>query len=181
MNLDEVTRAARVFSEPSALAIDARAITVCTAGLPDGIRALARELPNVRVALSIGAARPEVRRALMPRAPTLKKALEAVGEHAEATGRAPLFSYTLLAGKNDGPEDAASLADIMHEFVRARGVRPRLTLVAYNPIGEGDPYRRASPDEQEAFWHELAGRGVRAKKRYSGGSDVGAACGQLTC
>jgi 23S rRNA (adenine2503-C2)-methyltransferase len=51
-NLDEVLDAIAVFSEPSALGIDARAITVCTAGLPGGIRKLAECAPNVRLGLS---------------------------------------------------------------------------------------------------------------------------------
>src|SRR5579883_2153321 len=37
-NVDRVVAAIRVMCDPCALAIDARAITVCTAGLPNGIR-----------------------------------------------------------------------------------------------------------------------------------------------
>ncbi|HET9626411.1 MAG TPA: radical SAM protein, partial [Kofleriaceae bacterium] len=55
-NLDAVLQAIRVFSEPCALGIDARAITVCTAGLPSGIRRLAAEAPRVRLAISISSA-----------------------------------------------------------------------------------------------------------------------------
>src|SRR4051812_8778336 len=51
-NLDAVLDAIAVFMEPSALGIDARAITVCTAGLPVGIRKLAQHAPKVRLALS---------------------------------------------------------------------------------------------------------------------------------
>ena len=46
-NLDRVLRAIEVLSEPSAQAIDARNITVCTAGLPAGIRMLARKVHKV--------------------------------------------------------------------------------------------------------------------------------------
>ena len=55
-NLDAVLEAIAVLSEPCALGIDARAITVCTAGLPGGIRRLAAEAPNVRLGLSIASA-----------------------------------------------------------------------------------------------------------------------------
>jgi 23S rRNA (adenine2503-C2)-methyltransferase len=47
-NLSEVLTAISVMCEPSALAIDARAITVCTSGLPSGIVRLAREAPPRR-------------------------------------------------------------------------------------------------------------------------------------
>src|SRR6185436_13449636 len=90
-NADRVIQAIRVLSEPSAQAIDMRNITVCTAGLPAGIRRLAREVPAVRLGLSLGAARPGRRRPLMPidGAHPLEEVLEAVGEHARAAGHAP--------------------------------------------------------------------------------------------
>src|SRR5512140_782689 len=53
-NLDRVLDAISVMSDPCALAIDARNRTVSTAGLPTGIRRLAREAPKGRRALSIG-------------------------------------------------------------------------------------------------------------------------------
>src|SRR5437764_321249 len=65
-NLDAVLQAIRVFSEPCALGIDARAITVCTAGLPVGIRRLAAEAPRVRLAISLSSAIAAHRRAVMP-------------------------------------------------------------------------------------------------------------------
>src|SRR5205814_571970 len=107
-NWQEVLRAARVLSESAAQAIDARNVTVSTAGLPAGIRALAGALPNVRLALSIGSARPDVRQKLIPieAVHPLASVLVAVGEHTLATRHAPLFAYTLLAGENDSPDDA---------------------------------------------------------------------------
>ena len=83
-NLDRVLAAIRVMSEPSALAIDARNITVCTSGLPAGIRRLAVEAPKVRLGLSIGSASPRGPPPLMPidRAHDLDDVLSAAAEHA---------------------------------------------------------------------------------------------------
>jgi 23S rRNA (adenine2503-C2)-methyltransferase len=180
-NVRNVVRAARVFSNPSAQAIDARNITVCTAGLPAGIRALAEALPNVRLALSIGSARPGARRALMPidEAHPLEETIAAAGEHARATGLAPLFAYTLLAGQNDSDEHARALAELVLDFTARFARRPRLSLLAYNAIGGDDPFVRTAPDIEEQFRQTLIDRGVIPTRRYSGGSDVGAACGQL--
>src|SRR6185436_13029838 len=55
-NAERVVSAVRVLTEPSAGAIDARNVTVCTAGLPSGIALLARALPRVRLGWSIGSA-----------------------------------------------------------------------------------------------------------------------------
>jgi 23S rRNA (adenine2503-C2)-methyltransferase len=180
-NLAEVERAARVLSESSAQAIDARNITISTSGLPNGIRALAEALPNVRLALSIGSARPEVRRTLIPieAVHPLESVLAAVGAHTLATRHAPLFAYTLLAGKNDAPDDARALATLAKGFADRYGKRPRLSLIPYNAIGPGDPYERTDASAEARFRDALVAEGVIPKRRYSGGADVAAACGQL--
>lgn len=190
-NLDEVLAAIEVLTEPCALGIDARAITVCTAGLPVGIRRLAREAPKVRLGLSIHTALPERRRSLMPIARThaLEEVLAAAADHARTTGLAPMWAVTLLAGVNDSDDDARALAARARAFAAETGVLPRLSIIPYSPIrsasgaepigtgiraGEDEPFRR-SPRESEF----RAALGLPSHRRYSGGSDVGAACGQL--
>jgi 23S rRNA (adenine2503-C2)-methyltransferase len=179
-NVDRVIAAIRVMNDPCALAIDSRAITVCTSGLPSGIRQLAREAPKVRLGLSIGSARHDVRRRLMPIdvAHPLDEVLAAVDEHARVTGLAPMWAVTPLAGVNDTEDDARALADLVRRFEAQSGVRPRLSVVPYNAIdvGERDPFARG---DVAAFIDRLIAHGVRPHLRYSGGSDVGAACGQL--
>lgn len=181
-NAERVLEAIRVLTEPSGLAIDARAVTVCTSGLPAGIRRLAVEAPKVRLGLSLASARPSVRRSLMPidAAHGLEAALEAAAFHAETTGLAPLFAVTLLAGTNDTAEDARALAALVHAFAAKTGRRPRLSIIPYNAIAaEDDPFERAPDAAEDAFRAVLRDLGVFTHKRYSGGGDVGAACGQL--
>jgi 23S rRNA (adenine2503-C2)-methyltransferase len=178
-NLDRVIQAIRVLSEPCAQAIDMRNITVCTAGLPAGIRRLLRELPAVRLGVSLGSVLPGQRRALMPieGAHPLAEVLVAAGEHARETGRSPMLAFTLLAGQNDSDADAIALAELSLRFGETWGVMPRLSLIPYNSLGERDPFTRST--RLEAFRAELRTRGVGTIVRYSGGGDVGAACGQL--
>lgn len=183
-NLDRVLAAIEIMSEPSALAIDARAITVCTSGLPSGIRRLAREAPKVRLGLSVGSALTDTRRRLMPidRAHPFSEVLDAACEHAEATGLAPMWAVTLLSGVNDEIAHAHALADLVARFRERTGRSPRLSVIPYNAIaadGEGEPFARASEERERAFRDALRERGVFSHKRYSGGSDVDAACGQL--
>ena len=178
-NLDAVLAAIAVMTEPCALGIDARAITVCTAGLPAQIRKLAAAAPNVRLGVSIASAIAERRLALMPitRAHALDEVLAAAADHARATGHAPMWAVTLLAGVNDSDADAHALVARVRAFQAETGKRPRLSILAYNSIGDGDPFTR-SPREAE-FRAVLSAAGLPSHRRYSGGSDVAAACGQL--
>jgi 23S rRNA (adenine2503-C2)-methyltransferase len=177
-NLDRVLEAIRVLGDPSALAIDARAMTVCTSGLPNGIRRLAREAPKVRLGISIGTARLGGRKRLMPidGAHPLSDVLEAAAEHALTTGLAPMWAVTLLSGVNDSDDDARALAAAVRAFAARTGIRPRISVIPYNPIA-GDPFRRS--EEEDRFRETLRAEGVFTHKRYSGGADVNAACGQL--
>lgn len=181
-NLDRVLEAIEVFKEPCGLAIDARNITVCTSGLPHGIRRLAREAPKVRLGLSIGSVRQEKRRLLMPiaNAHPFAEVLDAVEEHARLTGLAPLWAVTPLAHVNDEFADGAALGATARAFWERTGVRPRVTVIPYNAIAErDDPFSRGSDQRHAEFVRGIESTGYRAHRRYSGGGDVNAACGQL--
>lgn len=181
-NLDEVLEAIEVLREPAGLAIDARNMTVCTSGLPQGIRRLAREAPKVRLGLSIGSVRQERRKALMPiaKAHPWGEVLDAVAEHATTTGLSPMWAVTPLAGQNDEFEDGAALGQAAREFWQRTGVRPRLVVIPYNAISlDDDPFERSSDARTAEFVRGIESTGYRPHRRYSGGSDVNAACGQL--
>jgi 23S rRNA (adenine2503-C2)-methyltransferase len=181
-NLDRVLEAIEVFREPCGLAIDARNITVCTSGLPHGIRRLAREAPKVRLGLSIGSVLQAKRKLLMPiaQAHPFDEVLDAVAEHAQLTGLAPLWAVTPLAHVNDDFEDGAQLGATARTFWERTGIRPRITVIPYNAITDvDDPFVRASDERHAAFVRGIESTGYRAHRRYSGGGDVNAACGQL--
>jgi len=182
-NAGNVIQAIRVLCEPSAQAIDGRTVTVCTVGIPHGIRRLAQDLPKVRLGVSIGSARPEVRRILMPveRAHPLAEVLEAAAEHARVTGLASMWAVTPLAGINDTEEDALALAGQAQVFLRATGLRPQIRIIPYNSIDPpaGELYRQSEGAAVSRFREILRAEGFSAHLRYSGGADIFAACGQL--
>jgi 23S rRNA (adenine2503-C2)-methyltransferase len=182
-NLDNVIETIRVATEPAGLAIDGRAITVCTAGIPRGIRRLGREAPKVRLGISITSARQSVRRALMPidSAYPLDEVLEAVADHARLTRLAPMWAITPLEKVNDFEDDALELARLARKFAESTGIRPRISIVPYNPIDPpGQPqFARSSAAREYAFRKILSDAGLASHLRYSGGADIQAACGQL--
>jgi len=83
------------------------------------------------------------------------------------------FEYILMAGVNDSPEDAELLARLL------RGLRCKLNLIAFNEF-PGAHFRRPSPEAISAFQQVLLDRHYTAILRASHGSDILAACGQLS-
>jgi len=156
---------------------------VCTSGLPAGIRRLAAELPKVRLGWSIATALPGRRVHLMPidAAHPLEATFAAGVEHARATGLAPLWAITLLAGVNDSDDDARALARLAQRFESETGRAPRISVIPYNRIADDgtDPFHRADEGREGRFRDVLRAEGTTTHRRYSGGSDVAAACGQL--
>ena len=182
-NAERVIAAVRVLTCPSAGAIDARNVTVCTAGLPSGILTLARELPRVRLGWSVGSALAGKRRTLMPidGAHPLEDVFWAGVEHAKLTRLAPLWAVTLLSGVNDGDDHARALGQLAARFTHETGRHPRISIIPYNRIADDatDPFRRVSDLAEQRFRDTVHALGTFTHKRYSGGSDVAAACGQL--
>src|SRR5512140_1654790 len=124
LNYDEVLTAAYALCDPAGGRIDARRISISTAGVVPMIRRYTAEGHKFRLCVSLNAALPDKRRALMPveRGHPLDELLDAVRAHAARTGRVTL-EYVMISGVNVGPEDAAALGALL------RGVRVRL-----NPI-----------------------------------------------
>ncbi|MFO0661139.1 MAG: 23S rRNA (adenine(2503)-C(2))-methyltransferase RlmN [Polyangiaceae bacterium] len=186
-NVDRVIAAIDVLRDPCGGSVHQRNITVCTAGVPRGIRRLAEAGLKVRLGLSLGTARVDARRRLMPvdKANPLSEVMDAAVEYVTKTGDAPMFAVTPLAGVNTSQEDAEALAALLRDFRARTGISPGLSLIPYNSIGsdprtgEPDPFSRADDEEAERFRLSLTSIGVPVVRRYSGGGDVGAACGQL--
>jgi len=173
-NYEAVLDAAYALCDPSGGRIDARRISISTAGLVPQIRRYTAEGHKFRLCVSLNAALPEKRRALMPieKAWPLEELVEAIREHAAARGRITL-EYVMLAGVNTGEEDAAALGRLL------QGIPLRL-----NPIAVNDASGRFRPPT-EPEWNEFRDRlgrhlpGQPIVRRYSGGQDQHAACGML--
>jgi 23S rRNA (adenine2503-C2)-methyltransferase len=173
-NYDAVLDAAYALCDPAGARIDQRRISISTAGVVPMIRRYTAEGHKFRLCVSLNAAIPEKRAALMPieRGFPLPELMDAVREHAARRGRVTL-EYVMISGVNVGDEDAAALGALV------RGIPVRV-----NPIAVNDASGRFRPPD-EAEWNrfrdalarELPGQPV--VRRYSGGQDEHAACGML--
>ncbi|HEY7725060.1 MAG TPA: radical SAM protein [Anaeromyxobacteraceae bacterium] len=173
-NYDAVLAAAYVLCDPAGGRIDQRRISISTAGVVPMIRRYTAEGHRFRLCVSLNAAIPEKRAALMPveRGHPLPELVDAVREHAARRGRVNV-EYVMMAGVNVGAEDAEALGRLL------RGIPVRL-----NPIPVSDASGRFRPPSEaewtafrDALARELPGQPV--VRRYSGGADEHAACGML--
>jgi 23S rRNA (adenine2503-C2)-methyltransferase len=174
LNYEAVIRAAQILSEPCSMAIAAKAITISTAGVTPGIRRFTSEGHRFRLVVSLNAADPILRAALMPveKLHPLPELMEAVREYHRSSGRRVTLAWTMISGVNTQAEDALALADL------TRGMPVKIDLIDVNdPTGR---YRPPSPEELYAFRDALRTHlGMPVARRYSGGRDIHAACGML--
>ena len=159
------------------IGFSARHLTVSTVGLVPGIRRLAQEALPVNLAVSLHAARDELRDELVPvnRRWPLAGLLEACRAYLSAKRRRLSFEWAMIEGVNDHHRDAAELAEA------ALGLGAPAVHVNLIPLNTtpGYPARGSSPERIRAFQSELAARGVNATIRRNRGNDIDAACGQL--
>jgi 23S rRNA (adenine2503-C2)-methyltransferase len=157
-----------------AYAMGARRITVSTVGVVPGILELAARPEQFRLALSLHAPNPELRRQLVPleKKYPLPELMAALDRFEEAGGRRITFEYVMIAGVNDQLEHARELAQLVHRF------QAHVNLIPYNPI-PGPDWRPSSPERLRTFAALLEEEGVPATIRSPRGRDIAAACGQL--
>ena len=152
-----------------------RAITISTCGIVPGIEKLAKELPQVNLAVSLHAPNDELRTKIMPvtKKYGVSDVVTATRKHYEATRRRSTFEYALIEGFNDGTEHAKELAALL------KGMNCLVNLIPLNHAGIHGSGQGSSGVTAERFREELGRRHVPATVRKSLGSDIEAACGQL--
>ena len=82
------------------------------------------------------------------------------------------FEYVLLAGVNDSPEQARTLAKLL------ANVKAKVNLIPLN-AAPGIPFERPSDAAIDHFAQILADQHILVSVRKSRGRDIRAACGQL--
>ena len=169
MNLDNVLTACRRLPD---LGVTHRRTAISTVGWIPGIERLTQTEMPIRLALSLHAADPALRSALMPvneRYP-LADVLDACVRFHAAKRRLVFVEYVMLAGVNDRYEQAVALAELLDPKAF------KVNLIPYNPTGS---YDGSSPEAIDAFRAVLEEHGLRATVRLTRGRDIAAACGQL--
>lgn len=174
LNYDNVMRAARIFSEPSGLAIDGKAITISTVGIPSMIKRFTREKRPYRLIVSVHAATAALRNQLVPMNLNygLPVIMDALRERQLVTRKRQVLAWTMIAGMNMNTTELRELKRLTADM------NILLDLIPVNdPTGQYRPPTRA---ELQDFLDQIrAELSCPIVCRYSGGADVHGACGML--
>ena len=81
-----------------------------------------------------------------------------------------MFEYVLLKGVNDSMLQAEELAKLMAKPLYM------VNIISYNPTGK---FKATDKMKTQQFIDFLKSRGVSVTQRYTFGTDIWAACGQL--
>jgi 23S rRNA (adenine2503-C2)-methyltransferase len=175
LNYDNVLAAARLINSHLGFNLGARHITLSTAGIVPGIKRLALEPEQFKLAISLNAATDAVRSRIMPvnKKYPLKDLLAAANFFAQQQGKMVFFEYVLLGGINDSVADARELARLL------RGFPGKINLISYNRYSPGDTFKPSLPAAADKFFRTISELFPRVTVRHSKGQDIQAACGQL--
>lgn len=173
-NFANVMKALDILTEPGGANIGPSKISVSTVGHVPGIRALSQQPKRYHLAVSLHAATDEERSALLPanqRWP-LAELLNACREYSEVSGQKVFMAWTMIAGRNDSPEQARQLATLL------KGMNVHVNLIPLN-ITDGYNGTTTTDHKVRAFQTILLESGLPTTVRQRRGIDVDAGCGQL--
>jgi len=174
-NEEQLYAALDVLVDPACFNVNPRRLMISTVGIPSAMVRCALRYPEARLALSLHSAREDVRREIMPIAQrhSLAELRDALRRVTEIGRHEVMIEYLMLAGVNDTPRDAEALVEYLGQ------IPVHVNLIPYNPIADA-PHLHGSPQaRREEFSAALKAAGLQVTTRYSLGSDIAAACGQL--
>jgi len=178
LNWLEVKKALHRIISPDFFAFGSRRVSVSTSGIADGIKDLAREFPQVNLALSLVFPDNKMRSEFMPvnKRFNLGALARALDYYIAKTNRKVFLEYVLLAGINDQTRQAAQVADFVNSIENGAKLL-HVNLINYNGSAEGF----SAPDSlmQKKFLKALQEKRISATIRKSLGNEIGGACGQL--
>jgi 23S rRNA (adenine2503-C2)-methyltransferase len=175
-NLEATVAACRILTDEHGLAFPPSRITVSTVGLADRIPSFL-ERTGVNLAISLNASNDGVREQIMPvnKRFDMDELLRVVSELPLSGRERVTFEYVLLAGVNDGGDQARELA----RWLRGVVSKVKINLIPFNPH-EGSEFSRPDHETVEEFKDLLIRGGVeKVNVRRPRGDAIQAACGQL--
>ena len=176
LNFDAVIRAASLMTDDLAYGIAGRRVTVSTSGYVPGILRL-KEVPNVSLTISLHAPTDSLRNRLVPinRKYPIAVLIGAVRQFlaARRSNTSLTFGYVMLKDVNDTVSCAVALARLIE------GMPAKVNLIPFNDFAQSE-FLCSDAETLVRFRDVLCEYGIVTTVRRSRGSDISAACGQLS-
>ena len=175
LNYESSLSALRIMNSKELLNIGSRHITLSTCGIIKGIERFSQEPEQFTLAVSLHSARQETRDKLMPglKSQKLEDLKRALDDYTKKTGRRFSLEYALMKGINDSNEDFNALVGFCNNMLC------HVNLIPLNRVSELD-YEPVSQNVISRWKEKLEKYGISSTIRHSRGSDIEAACGQLS-
>jgi 23S rRNA (adenine2503-C2)-methyltransferase len=161
-------------NHPDGLKFGARRFTISTVGLIPQMLRLAKEKPQINLAVSLHAAVDDLRRTMLPinlKYP-LSDLMDACREYISITHRRITFEWALINGVNDSTLQAQQLAKLIN------GMLCHVNIIPLNPTA-GYQGSATSSQKAQQFKEQLERSGIPCTIRVRRGIDIHAGCGQL--
>jgi len=197
-NYAAVIEACKALTEPNKFSLSPSKITISTVGVVNRMKALAKDVPGISLALSLHAPNQELRQRIIPTAGAypVPQLVEALEEHLNARSAGSrkrnkrdsygagfvMIEYILLSGVNDTESLAHELAVLLQPIKN----HVKCNLIPYNPIfnpeGLAKTFEPPTEHDVQRFREILQyEHGIFTTVRTEMGQDVNGACGQLAC
>ena len=179
-NEENLYEAIRFLNHHHTFNMPLRRISVSTVGVPDAMIRLIDTFPGLQMAFSLHSARPELRGRIVPW--SRRYSWEETQEALRYVATKPkthrhqgpvMIEHIMIDGVNDTDEDADALIEYL------KGMYVMINLIPYNSNSFVQNWHPTSRERRSEFANRLRNAGIYTTIRYSMGSDVQAACGQL--
>lgn len=177
LNYNAVVKTIEKLISKECIGISQRRISISTVGVVKNIYRFIQEKDwKINLVISLHAPTQELREKLIPYAKkySLKEIFESANAYFKKTGRDITYEYTLIKDVNDTTEHAKALVSLLKKQRHCT-----VNLIPYNPI-EGGFLMRSKISSIKEFEQVLIRNRVITTCRYTKGTDINAACGQLT-
>lgn len=175
LNWENVKKSILILSDNKSYNFPQTKITVSTVGIVPVIRELAESDLKIKLAISIITADENQRAKLVPlnvKYP-LREIIASARYYCARKAKQVFFEYILFKDLNDSPADAGKLLDLI------KGIDCKINLILYNKC-EGKVFRGCALENAKEFQKIIMAAGIRTYLRKEKGSDISAACGQLS-
>jgi 23S rRNA (adenine2503-C2)-methyltransferase len=176
-NYANVVKALKIINNEDGMAFSNRRITLSTCGIVPKIYDLAKDI-KINLAISLHASTNEIRKKIMPVAEnfSLEEIMKACSFYAKNTSyRRITFEYIMIKDLNDSVADAERLIKLVKKY----NVPAKFNLIPFN-YWNGCIFKESSGTKRIAdFARYITNLRYPCPIRFSKGSDIMAACGQL--